>query len=192
MFREEDHEAMSRIGRKPVPVPPAVKVSFSDGTIHVEGPKGKLSFTHRPEISITFEEAARRLVFTRQDDERINRSLHGLTRSLVANMVEGVTSGYSKKLEIVGVGYQAQLKKANTLALQVGYANQIVLEAPAGVTVAVPDPTHVIISGPDKQAVGQFAADVRKVRPPEPYKGKGIRYEGEFVRRKAGKAFTSK
>ena len=107
-------------------------------------------------------------------------------------MVEGVTTGYTKKLEIVGVGYQAQLKKANTVALQVGYANQVVLEAPAGVSVVVPDPTHISITGADKQAVGQFAAVVRKVRPPEPYKGKGIRYEGEVVRRKAGKAFGSK
>ena len=183
---------MSRIGRKPVPVPPTVKVSIADSTIQVEGPKGKLSFKHRPEIDVAFDEAGRQIVVTRHDDERVNRSLHGLTRSLVANMVQGVTTGYTKKLEIVGVGYQAQLKKANTVALQVGYANQVVLEAPPGVTVVVPDPTHITISGPDKQAVGQFAAVVRKVRPPEPYKGKGIRYEGEFVRRKAGKAFGSK
>jgi large subunit ribosomal protein L6 len=183
---------MSRIGRKPVPVPPNVKIAIADSTIQVEGPKGKLSFRYRPEIDVTFDEAGRQILVARHDDERINRSLHGLTRSLVANMVLGVTSGYTKKLEIVGVGYQAQLKKANTVALQVGYANQVVLEAPAGVNVAVPDPTHVTISGADKQAVGQFAAVVRKVRPPEPYKGKGIRYEGEFVRRKAGKAFGSK
>jgi large subunit ribosomal protein L6 len=183
---------MSRIGRKPIPVPPAVKISIVDSTIQVEGPKGTLRYTHRPEIDVVFDEAGRQIVVTRHDDERVNRSLHGLTRSLVANMVEGVTTGYTRKLEIVGVGYQAQLKKANTLALQVGFANQIVLEAPSGVTVAVPDPTHLIISGPDKHAVGQFAAVVRKVRPPEPYKGKGIRYEGEFVRRKAGKAFGSK
>ena len=183
---------MSRIGRKPVPVPPAVKVSIAEKTIQIEGPKGKLSFTHRPEIGVAFEEAGRQIVVTRSDDERTNRSLHGLTRSLVANMVQGVTNGYTKKLEIVGVGYQAQLKKANTIALQVGYANQVVLEAPAGVTVVVPDATHVTISGADKQAVGQFAAVVRKVRPPEPYKGKGIRYEGEVVRRKAGKAFGAK
>ncbi|MFI5454012.1 MAG: 50S ribosomal protein L6 [Isosphaerales bacterium] len=183
---------MSRIGRKPVPVPPAVKISIADLTIQVEGPKGKLSYKHRPEIDVAFDEAGRQILVTRHDDERVNRSLHGLTRSLVANMVEGVTSGYTKKLEIVGVGYQAQLKKANTVALQVGYANQVVLEAPAGVTVVVPDPTHITISGPDKHDVGQFAAVVRKVRPPEPYKGKGIRYEGEFVRRKAGKAFGSK
>ena len=183
---------MSRIGRKPVPVPPSVRVSIAEQTIEIEGPKGKLSFTHRPEIDVKFDQSGGQIVVTRHDDERTNRSLHGLTRSLVANMVQGVTSGYAKKLEIVGVGYQAQLKKANTVALQVGYANQVVLEAPPGVTVAVPDPTHVIISGADKQAVGQFAAVVRKVRPPEPYKGKGIRYEGEFVRRKAGKAFGSK
>jgi len=183
---------MSRIGRKPVPVPPAVKISIADSTIQVEGPKGKLSYKHRPEIDVAYDEAGRQIFVTRHDDERVNRSLHGLTRSLVANMVEGVTSGYTKKLEIVGVGYQAQLKKANTVALQVGYANQVVLEAPAGVSVVVPDPTHITISGPDKHDVGQFAAVVRKVRPPEPYKGKGIRYEGEFVRRKAGKAFGSK
>jgi large subunit ribosomal protein L6 len=183
---------MSRIGRKPVPVPPSVKVSIAEQTIEIEGPKGKLSFTHRPEIDVAFDQAGHQILVSRHDDERTNRSLHGLTRSLVANMVQGVTTGYAKKLEIVGVGYQAQLKKANTIALQVGYANQVVLEAPTGVTVTVADPTHVTISGADKQAVGQFAAVVRKVRPPEPYKGKGIRYEGEFVRRKAGKAFGSK
>jgi large subunit ribosomal protein L6 len=183
---------MSRIGRKPVPVPANVKVSVDDSTIRVEGPKGKLSWSFRSEMEVRFDEAKKQVVVNRPDDERENRALHGLTRSLIANMVQGVTSGYTKKLEIVGVGYQAQLKKANTVALQVGFANQVVLEAPAGVSVAVPDPTHITISGADKQAVGQFAAEVRKVRPPEPYKGKGIRYEGEVVRRKAGKAFGSK
>ena len=183
---------MSRIGRKPVVVPANVKVSIADSTIEVEGPKGKLKFAYRRELGVRFDEAAKQVLVTRPDDERQNRALHGLTRSLIANMVQGVTDGYTKKLEIVGVGYQAQLKKANTVALQVGYANQIVLEAPSGVSVVVPDPTHVTISGADKQAVGQFAAEVRKVRPPEPYKGKGIRYEGEVVRRKAGKAFGSK
>ena len=183
---------MSRIGRKPVAVPANVRVSMADSTVHVEGPKGKLSFTHRSEIGVAYDVDAKQVKVTRPDDERLNRALHGLTRSLIANMVEGVTTGYTKKLEIVGVGYQAQLKKANTVALQVGYANQVVLEAPAGVSVAVPDATHIHISGADKQAVGQFAAVVRKVRPPEPYKGKGIRYEGEVVRRKAGKAFGSK
>jgi large subunit ribosomal protein L6 len=183
---------MSRIGRKPIPVPAAVKVSIADSTVSVEGPKGKLSFTHKPSVGVTFDQGSRQIVVTRQDDERLNRALHGLTRSLVANMVQGVTNGYTKRLEIVGVGYQAQLKKANTVALQVGYANQVVLEAPPGVSVTVPDATHVVVSGADKQAVGQFAAIVRDVRRPEPYKGKGIRYEGEVVRRKAGKAFGSK
>ena len=183
---------MSRIGRKPIVVPANVKVSLADLTIDVEGPKGKLTFTHRPEIGVKYDEGGKQVLVTRSDDERQNRSLHGLTRSLIANMVQGVTTGYTKKLEIVGVGYQAQLKKANTVALQVGYANQVVLEAPPGVSVTVPDATHVVITGADKQAVGQFAAVVRKVRPPEPYKGKGIRYEGEAVRRKAGKAFGSK
>jgi large subunit ribosomal protein L6 len=183
---------MSRIGRKPVAVPSNVKVSIADRTVQIGGPKGNLSFCHRPEIEVKFDESSRQLQVSRRDDERLSRSLHGLTRSLVANMVQGVTSGYTKKLEIVGVGYQAQLKKANTIGLQVGYANQVVMEAPAGVSVTVPDPTHITVTGADKQAVGQFAAEIRKVRPPEPYKGKGIRYEGETVRRKAGKAFGSK
>ena len=183
---------MSRIGRKPVPVPANVKVSLADSTINVEGPKGKLAFTYRRGIDVKYDEAGKQVLVSRADDERENRALHGLTRSLIANMVRGVTDGYTKKLEIIGVGYQAQLKKANTVALQVGYANQVVMEAPATVTVAVPDPTHIVISGPDKQKVGQFAAEIRKVRPPEPYKGKGIRYEGEFVRRKSGKAFGAK
>lgn len=183
---------MSRIGRKPVSVPANVKITVADLTIQVEGPKGKLAFTHRPVISVTYDQDGKQVVVTRADEERESRALHGLTRSLIANMVEGVTNGYTKKLEIQGVGYQAQLKKANTVALQVGFANQVVLEAPAGVTVTVPDPTHIIINGADKQAVGQFAAQVRMVRPPEPYKGKGIRYDGEIVRRKAGKAFGSK
>src|SRR5262249_34499248 len=142
---------MSRIGRKPIPVPAAVKVAIVDSTVEIEGPKGKLKFTHRPSIGVTFDQASRQINVTRADDERTNRALHGLTRSLVANMVEGVTNGYTKRLEIVGVGYQAQLKKANTVALQVGYANQVVLEAPPGVSVTVPDATHVVISGPDKQ-----------------------------------------
>lgn len=180
---------MSRIGRKPVAVPANVKVAIDDATIQVEGPKGKLSFAHRPEVAIAHNAESNEVVVTRRDDERESRALHGLTRALVANMVQGVTEGYTRRLEIVGVGFQAQLRAANTVALQVGYANTVVLQAPEGVTVTVPDPTHVVVTGADKQAVGQFAATVRKVRPPEPYKGKGIRYEGEAVRRKAGKAF---
>jgi large subunit ribosomal protein L6 len=175
-----------------VPVPANVKVALDDSTIHVEGPNGRLSLTYRRSISVRLDETAKQLVVARADDERENRALHGLTRSLIANMVKGVTDGYSKRLEIVGVGYQAQLKTANTVALQVGYANQVVMQAPEGVKVVVPDATHIQITGADKQKVGQFAAEVRKVRPPEPYKGKGIRYEGEVVRRKSGKAFGSK
>ena len=182
---------MSRIGRKPVVVPANVKVSVADSTVHVEGPKGKLSFSYREGIDVKYDEAGKQVLVHRADDERQNRALHGLTRSLIANMVQGVTDGYTKKLEIVGVGYQAKLDK-NSVVLQVGYANQINMAAPSGVTVAVPDPTHITITGADKQKVGQFAAEVRKVRPPEPYKGKGIRYEGEVVRRKSGKAFGSK
>ena len=131
------------------------------------------------------------ILVERGDDERESRALHGLTRSLVNNMVVGVSQGYVKKLEIQGVGYQAQLK-GKQVALQVGFANQIILDPPPGVSVTLPDPTHIIVTGTDKQAVGQFAAELRKARPPEPYKGKGVRYEGEVVRRKAGKAFGSK
>jgi large subunit ribosomal protein L6 len=184
---------MSRIGRKPVPVPANVKVAVADSTVSVEGPKGKLSLPFREDgIEVRFDEADRNIHVTRRNDERLNRALHGLYRALVANMVTGVVDGYTKKLEIVGVGYQAQLKKANTVELQVGYANRIAMTAPDGVSVTVSDPTHITITGADKQKVGQFAAEIRKVRPPEPYKGKGIRYEGEQVRRKAGKAFGSK
>jgi large subunit ribosomal protein L6 len=180
---------MSRIGRSPIPVPANVKVALAGTAIEVEGPKGKLNFNFREEITVRVDDETKTLLVERKDDERTSRALHGLTRTLIANMVKGVTEGYTKKLEIVGVGYQAQLKGAGTVGLQVGYANQVVMTAPEGVSVAVVDPTHITISGADKQAVGEFAARVRKVRPPEPYKGKGIRYEGEVVRRKAGKAF---
>jgi large subunit ribosomal protein L6 len=156
---------MSRIGRKPVSVPANVKVALNDNNLRVEGPNGTLEYQYRPEVSVRFDEASRTLVVERQNDERISRALHGLTRSLVQNMVQGVTEGYTKKLEIVGVGYQAQLKKANAIELQVGYANRIVMEAPEGVKVVLTDPTHVTITGADKQKVGQFAAEVRRVRP---------------------------
>jgi large subunit ribosomal protein L6 len=183
---------MSRIGRKPVPVPANVKVNVADSTVNVEGPKGKLQMPYQGGIDVEFDSGSQEIRVTRRDDERANRALHGLYRALIANMVQGVVDGYTKKLEIVGVGYQAQLKQANTVELQVGYANRVALKAPEGVSVVVPDPTHITITGADKQSVGQFAAEIRKVRPPEPYKGKGIRYEGEQVRRKAGKAFGSK
>jgi large subunit ribosomal protein L6 len=183
---------MSRIGRLPVVVPANVKVALQDATINVEGPKGKLSYTHNPGVSVQYDESARQVKVQRSAEDGKTRALHGLTRSLVANMVKGVVEGYTKKLEIQGVGYQAQLKGANTVALQVGYANQVIMKAPEGVNVTVTDPTHITVTGIDKQAVGQFAAEIRAVKPPEPYKGKGIRYEGEQVRRKAGKAFGAK
>lgn len=182
---------MSRIGRKPVPVPAGVKVAVSGQDVKVEGPKGKMEFSVHPAIKVSLDDGGKELLVERSNDERESRALHGLTRSLVNNMVVGVSQGYVKKLEIQGVGYQAQMK-GKQVVLQVGYANQIVLDPPAGVTVTLPDPTHISVSGVDKQAVGQFAAELRKARPPEPYKGKGVRYEGEVIRRKAGKAFGSK
>ena len=182
---------MSRIGRKPVPVPAGVKVAVSGQEVKVEGPKGKLELNVHPAIKVALVDEGKEILVERGDDERQSRALHGLTRSLVNNMVVGVSQGYVKKLEIQGVGYQAQLK-GKQVALQVGFANQIVLDPPTGVSVTLPDPTHIVVSGTDKQAVGQFTAELRRARPPEPYKGKGVRYEGEVVRRKAGKAFGSK
>jgi large subunit ribosomal protein L6 len=181
---------MSRIGKQPIPIPGGVKVQVASGTVRVEGPKGKLQLNPHPLIKVQHDEAGKVLKVTRPDDERQSRSLHGLTRSLIANMVEGVTKGYEKKLKIEGIGYQARLDKKR-LVLTVGYANAIELEPPEGVTAEVPDPTTIVVRGADKQKVGQFAAEVRRVRKPEPYKGKGIRYENEQVRRKEGKSFTS-
>ncbi len=178
---------MSRIGKKPVTLPSGVKAALSGRQISIEGPLGKLSFEFRPEVSVTIDEAGREIVVARQDEERQSRALHGLTRALIANMVGGVTKGYERKLEIVGVGYLAAVQKGE-LQLRVGFANEVHLPIPAGLTVTCPDQTHVSIKGIDKQLVGQFAADVRSSRKPEPYKGKGVRYEGEVVRRKAGKA----
>jgi large subunit ribosomal protein L6 len=180
---------MSRIGKQPVPVPAAVKVTLTDGQVSVKGPKGELSFRYHPRMTVSFDSATNRINVTRSDDERLSRSLHGLTRNLIFNMVMGVTEGFSKTLEVVGVGYQASLK-GKAVHVQVGWANPLVVEAPAGITFEVPDPTHIIVKGCDKHLVGQVAADIRKQRPPEPYKGKGIRYQGEYVRRKAGKAFA--
>jgi large subunit ribosomal protein L6 len=181
---------MSRIGKQPVVYPANVKVQLADGKIRVEGPKGKLEITPHPAMIIKHDDKARKIEVTRPDDERLNRSLHGLTRSLIANMVEGVVKGYEKRLKIEGVGYQAA-KKGTAIALTVGYANQIVVEPPEGVTFELPDPTTIVIRGADKQKVGQYAAEVRAARKPEPYKGKGVRYENEVVRRKEGKSFAS-
>jgi large subunit ribosomal protein L6 len=180
---------MSRIGKSPVSIPKGVKAAVTNGLLTVEGPLGKLEQQLHPAVSVAVDAASGQLTVTRSSDNRIARSVHGLTRALAANMVEGVSKGYEKKLEIVGVGYLAALQK-NTLQLRVGFANELQVPIPAGLTVTVPDQTHVSIKGIDKQLVGQFAAEVRALRKPEPYKGKGIRYENEQVRRKAGKAVT--
>jgi large subunit ribosomal protein L6 len=180
---------MSRIGKAPVPLPKGVKAAVQDGTLVVEGPLGKLEQRIHPAVAVAIDQAAGLLTVTRSSDNRLARSVHGLTRALVANMVEGVSKGYEKKLEIVGVGYLAALQK-NVLQLRVGFANELQVPIPPGLTVTCPDQTHVSIKGIDKQLVGQFAAEVRSLRKPEPYKGKGIRYENEQVRRKAGKAVT--
>ena len=180
---------MSRIGKKPVPVPAGVKVQIADHTIVVEGPLGKLQWEHRPEVSLAYDEQAKRIVVSRQNDERQSRALHGLSRALIANMIVGVTQGYEKKLEIQGVGYLAALQ-GKTLQLRVGLANELQVPIPDGVKVTVPDQQHVVIQGIEKQKVGHFAAAVRALRKPEPYKGKGIRFMGEVVRRKQGKAMV--
>ena len=180
---------MSRIGKQPVVVPKGVTVALEDGQIHVEGPKGKLSFQYHPAVGVSFDTTEGKVRVTRCDDERLSRSLHGLTRAIVANMVRGVTEGFQKTLEVVGIGYQASLK-GKTLQVQVGWAQPLTVEPPASITFEVPDPTHIVVKGVDRQLVGQVAADIRRRRPPEPYKGKGIRYQGEVVRRKAGKAFA--
>jgi large subunit ribosomal protein L6 len=175
---------MSRIGKKPVPIPAGVKVNVADREISVEGKLGKLVWTHRPEVQVAVEDGS--VVVSRKSDDRLPRALHGLTRALIRNMVEGVSTGYEKRLEIQGVGYLAAVQN-DTLQLRVGFANEIHKKIPAGLTVTCPDQTHIVIRGTDRQKVGQFAAEVRAVRKPEPYKGKGVRYEGEQVRRKAGK-----
>jgi large subunit ribosomal protein L6 len=181
---------MSRIGKQPINYGAGVKVQVVDGRVRVEGPKGKLEMTYHRNIKVDHDEKNKAIRVSRPDDERANRSLHGLTRSLIANMVEGVTKGFEKKLKIEGIGYQARMDK-KSLVLTVGFANAVEVTPPEGVTVELADPTSITIRGADKQKVGQFAAEVRAVRKPEPYKGKGIRYEGEQVRRKEGKSFTS-
>jgi len=180
---------MSRIGKSPVEIPQGVKVKIEDRLVAIEGPLGKLEHRYHPTVQVEFDESASSLRVSRHDESRLARSVHGLTRALVNNMVEGVTKGYEKRLEIVGVGYLAALQK-NVLQLRVGFANELHVPVPEGLTVTCPDQTHISIKGIDKQLVGQFAAEVRALRKPEPYKGKGIRYENEQVRRKAGKAVT--
>jgi large subunit ribosomal protein L6 len=175
---------MSRIGRKPIPVPETVTVSIEPEVVRVSGPRGELSERVPRDITIAQEDG--QLVVTRPTDRGEHRALHGLTRSLVANMVEGVTNGYQKTLEIQGVGYRAQLR-GKDLELALGFSHPVSIKAPEGIEFEVPQPTRVIVKGISKQLVGEVAANIRKRRPPEPYKGKGIRYEGEYVARKVGK-----
>ena len=176
---------MSRIGRKPVAVPAGVDVKIDGTTVTVKGPKGSLTGTYNSKLSIALE--GNEIIVTRPDDEKESRALHGLTRTLIHNMVEGVNNGYSKELEINGIGYKAAMQ-GKDLVLTVGYSHVVNVMAPEGITIAVPAPNKSVISGADKVKVGQFAAEVRGVRPPEPYKGKGIKYVDEYIRRKEGKA----
>src|SRR5437588_7668184 len=177
---------MSRIGKSPIPVPSGVDVTVADRSVTVKGPKGTLARRLPPDISV--RQDGDELVVTRPDDEREHRALHGLTRSLVNNMVVGVSEGFVRELEIVGVGYRATSQGPDRIELQVGYSHSVPVRAPDGVTFEVPAPTRIAVRGYDKQLVGQVAADIRKIRKPEPYKGKGIRYAGERVLRKAGKS----
>ena len=176
---------MSRVGRMPIEIPAGVTVSQNEHTLTVKGAKGELTRTFHPDINITVENNV--ITVTRPSDGKEHRSLHGLTRALVANMVTGVHEGFTKTLEINGVGYRAA-KQGNKLALTLGFSHPVEMEAPAGITIEVPAPNKILVTGADKEVVGAVAADIRKWRKPEPYKGKGIRYEGEVVRRKAGKA----
>jgi len=175
---------VSRIGRKPIEIPAGVTVSVEPGRVAVAGPLGSLQQDVPARMSVAQEDGT--VVVTRPTERGDDRALHGLTRTLIANMVEGVTKGFEKRLEIQGVGYRAALKGAD-LELQVGYSHPVTIKPRTGITFEVPAPTQIIVKGTDKQQVGQTAAEIRKVRPPEPYKGKGIRYDGEYVRRKVGK-----
>ena len=176
---------MSRIGKMPITVPAGVTVTIDGSTVTAKGPKGELTRTFRP--IITIQQDGDVITVTRPDDSREAKAQHGLVRTLVANMIEGVNTGFSKKLQLIGVGYRAAVKGKN-LEMQLGYSHPVVVECPEGITFECPQPTEIIVSGPNKEQVGQIAADIRKWRKPEPYKGKGIRYEGEYVRRKLGKA----
>jgi large subunit ribosomal protein L6 len=177
---------MSRVGRSPIAVPSGVSVTLEERSVTVKGPQGTLARSLPGAITITQEGDV--LNVARPNDERMNRALHGLTRSLVANMVTGVTEGFSKELEIVGVGYRAMLRGPSSIELALGFSHPVVVDAPEGISFEVPVPTRIIVRGIDKEKVGQIAADIRKIRKPEPYKGKGVRYLGERVLRKAGKA----
>jgi large subunit ribosomal protein L6 len=176
---------MSRIGKKPVPVPNGVTVAVNGPAITVKGPRGELSRKLHPDMQVKVENGT--VTVNRPSDEDRHRALHGLTRSLIANMVEGVTQGYKKQLEITGVGYKAEVKPFG-LQLALGYSHPVEYHAPAGIKLSAPQPTAVVVEGADKEKVGQVAAEIRQLRKPEPYKGKGVKYQGEQIRRKAGKA----
>jgi len=176
---------MSRIGRKPIAVPAGVEVKIDGSTVTVKGPKGTLTGTYNSNLGIALE--GNEVIVTRPDDEKENRALHGLTRTLIHNMIEGVSKGFSKELEINGIGYKAAMQGSD-LVLTVGFSHPVNIKAPEGITITVPAPNKIVIAGADKVKVGQFAAEVRGVRPPEPYKGKGIKYVDEYIRRKEGKA----
>ena len=176
---------MSRIGKKPITVPAGVEVKINGSEVTVKGPKGELKNTFNADMAIAME--GNEITVTRPTDNKEHRALHGLTRTLIANMVEGVANGYSKTLEVNGVGYRVQ-KQGKNLVMNLGFSHQVIVEEVPGITIAVPGPNQIIISGADMQQVGQFAAEVREKRPPEPYKGKGIKYADEHIRRKEGKA----
>lgn len=180
---------MSRIGRKPINIPAGVEVSINDGVVTVKGPKGTLTQNVHPNITVEVNDNV--VSVTRPDDDKFNRSLHGLTRSLIANMVEGVTNGFKKELEVNGVGYRVQ-KQGKDCVMNLGYSHQVIVSDTDDIKIEVPNPNKIIIVGIDKQKVGQFAAEVREKRPPEPYKGKGIKYVDEVIRRKEGKAGKGK
>ena len=180
---------MSRIGRAPITIPAGVEVTVDGSTVTAKGPKGTLTKTMHSNMTIAMEGNV--ITVTRPNDQKENRSLHGLTRTLIANMIEGVANGYKKELEINGIGYRAE-KKGNELIMKIGYSHDVVMPEPAGVTVEVPAPNKLIITGADKEKVGQFAAEIREKRLPEPYKGKGIKYVDEYIRRKEGKAGKGK
>jgi large subunit ribosomal protein L6 len=177
---------MSRVGRSPIPVPTGVEVRVENRRVTVTGPRGSLGHDLPPDIELQQDDGV--LLVTRADDEREHRALHGLTRTLLNNMVIGVTEGFQRDLEIVGVGYRAAPQGTNRLELALGFSHPVVVDAPEGISFEVPQPTRISVRGIDKQAVGQVAANIRSIRKPEPYKGKGVRYAGEVVRRKAGKA----
>ncbi|HMP05672.1 MAG TPA: 50S ribosomal protein L6 [Gemmatales bacterium] len=181
---------MSRIGKKPVVLPAGVKVAVQGQKVSVEGPKGKLALDVHPLAQIKYDDQTKTLTVARASDERLARAVHGLTRSLVNNMVMGVSTGFERKLKIEGIGYQGKIDQ-NAVVLTVGFSHPVPKKIPAGLQVEMPDTTTIVVKGADKQLVGQFAAELRRVRPPEPYKGKGVRYDDEVVRRKEGKSFAS-